>query len=110
MLFGCDSIMSETKTAIRNGDLKMNFETTEVPNDVLLYARGIMEQELNVNPQTKRKYFTIDDKEGVIYVTYNGKKYIQLQVFYDKREGGNIYKHMSNRKYRKRMCLQLLYE
>lgn len=89
----------------------MNFETTEVPNDVLLYARGIMEQELNVNPQTKRKFFTLDDKEGVIFVTYNGKKYIQLQVFYDTREGErNIYKHMSNRKYKKGMCLQLLNE
>jgi hypothetical protein len=93
------------------GDLKMNFETTEVPSSVLLYARGIMEQELNVNPQTKRKYFAFGDKEGVVYVTYNGKKYIQLQVLYDKREcERNIYKCMSNRKYRKRMCLQLLNE
>jgi hypothetical protein len=89
----------------------MNFETTEVPSIVLLYAKGIIEQELNVNPQTKRKYFTFGDKEGVVYVTYNGKKYIQLKVLYDIREDErNVYKHMSNRKYRKRMCLQLLNE
>lgn len=77
---------------------------------LLKHVIKILEEELNNNPQTRRKKFKYQNKEGVIHIYhFIDSDYIEIKILYDFDEKNGVFKTISptyNFKIKKKTVLE----
>lgn len=66
-----------------------------VRESLLEYVIKILEEELSNNPQTLRKKFKYQNKDGVIHIYHINSDYIDVTFLYDFNEKNNAFKTVS---------------